>query len=857
MDAHDLPVIPDIFPDSDSLPLPATAGDDARAALGQQADPAETDPQLLGGAVPVARMMEITEQACKRIDDCRSEMGLHFGQPLAGEWTWAWERQIARIMYQGNMEHRRALGGVFLDNNWSMNIPSRIVRMLAAQHSGDLVGSDPFCAVMPEKVDDAEDEKLSKQVEKMVQEKIAGSSARQVLAESIRVALVEGERPVKITWELDKTQFVGDAVVLVRRAGGGRGQVGGLGFEQSGFADFGLSDNQTIGQSDDPMLGGDDASASDGLPVSLSDGLGGPGGPCGPDGPAGQPWEPVRTPSGDYIFPKDEFIRFYVGQDGKPMGVVPPGGDDPQARPAGVAGIQLRLRKEPAFVLDAAALGGEEKPTYRLMKNLPQILTHQRGLNVAGLFCEDFLYPIKCPSLTDPGCDIMVHCYDEPQENIEARYRNAGYADKYGKLKAAPAETGPLSQQNMPIREAGEYQLWSTSRKLVNVHETYYRCRVNEDDEHESWLFVVIDFLRRVPIYAEYLGNLKMKRPPFVLLRGVESEPGRAYGVGVYKKFADKNLAIDVWFNRAALKSSKTGSLTFQHEDGWKAEYQGQQLVIGGTEVYKIPANASEQYGPNHPPVFRVNLNEMSDKEFELMEKLIQDGDLSFGVVNAADGAAANLNASGTATGVRNIERTGNILQRATEELMATDLEEILDLITDTVLENMDEEMVQWVPGEEQLAMLSREEIRNLPRDVRVLLTKAKGEENLTINQQASQIVEDYYSKPLWLRKKIRSFVVQQLKSLFIPDADQVIEEPTDAEVQAEQQSQQSQAQPKETLNIALKDIGPLSPNERAQALALFGIQADGGGQAGDGGQAQPGGGQGQAGGAAPNGGGQ
>src|ERR1700742_4501632 len=121
--------------------------------------------------------------------------------------------------------------------------------------------------------------------------------------------------------------------------------------------------------------------------------------------------------------------------------------------------------------------------------------------------------------------------------------------------------------------------------------------------------------------------------------------------------------------------------------------------------------------------------------------------------------------------------------------------------------------------------MLNREKIRNLPAAVRVLLTKAKGEENLTINQQASQIVQDYYSKPLWLRKKIRSFVIQQLKSLFVQDADQVIEDPSDDDIAAEKQSQSGNTPPKESIQVALKDLGPLSPNERAQALALFGIQ--------------------------------
>ncbi len=765
-----------------SLPIPARAGDAARAAQ-PQPKPKSQPPDFLG--IDPQRLVEITEQACLRIDDCRAEMGLRFGQPIAGEGTWAWDRQCARIMYQGNMEHRKALGGIFLDNNWSLNIPSRIVRMLAAQHSGDLVGSDPFCAVMPEACDDPADAKLAKQTEKLVQDEISDSAMRQVLAESIRVALTEGERPIKVTYDLDQTQFVGDAVVMVRPTQA-------------------AEDNSGPGPEEgDASDGTQDASAAaDQTPVASSKVV------------------PVKTPSGDYIFPKDEFLRFYVDAAGKCLGVVKddpttpdPTAPPPQA-PPGAVGIQLRLKKEPAFVLQG-------QPVYRLVKNLTQTITHHRGLNVAGLFCEDFLYPTKCPSLRDPACDIMVHCYDEPLDSMTARYRNAGYAEQYLPLR----ETGALSQASQPNWEAGEsYQ--GSSRRMVNVHETYFRVRVNEDDQCESWIFLVIDYSQRLPVYAEYLGNLKMKRPPFVLLRGVESEPGRAYGVGVYKKFADKNLAIDVWFNRAALKSSKTGSLTFQHEDGWKAEYQGQQLTIGGTEVYKIPASSSDQYGPSHPPVFRVNLNEMSDKEFELMEKLIQDGDLSFGVVNAADGASAALNASGTATGVRNIERTGNILQRATEELMATDIEEVLELVADTVLENLDEESAEWVPGEDQLATLNREEIRNLPRDVRVLLTKAKGEESLATNQQASQIVQDYYSKPLSLRKKVRSFVIGQLKSLFIPDADQVIEDPTDDQIAQEAQSTATPPKASETLAIALKDIGPLSPDERAQALKLFGITA-------------------------------
>lgn len=753
------PLIPE---PPDASPDVATVADDYR----KQIEPKKQSkaPKFLG--VDPKRLSELTEQACVRIDDCMTDMGIHLGTSKADVFSMMWDRQTARDMFSGNMGARAALiRGIFQENNWTLNVCQRICRMLAAQHSGDLVGSDPFCAVMPEKSDDPAERKLSKQVEKLVQDEISDSNTRQILAESIRVALIEGERPHKVTWDVDKTQFIGDAVVMV------------------------YPSKQAEQEGEDPQS---------------------------------KP-EPVKTESGQYIFQKDEFLRFYVNEQGNPVALVKttppdlstgaPAYDAPQ-QPPDATGIQLRLKKEPSFVMDESFAGPDGKPVYALCKNLVQTLVHHEGLTVAGLFPEDFIYPIRCTSLRDESCDIMAHRYDMPLELVKAKFKGAGFADDYLQLR----ETGPMSQQNDPDYKMGE-SIQSDSRKLVNLFETYYRVRVNEDDEFESWAFIVIDFIQRIPVYAEFLGNMKMKRPPFGFIRGVMSEPGRAYGVGVYKQFADKNLAIDVWFNRAALKSSKTASITFQHENGIKAEYQGQKLVIGGTEVYKIPASASENFGPDHPPVFRVNLNEMTDKEFELMDKLIQDGDLSFGVVNAAPEVSAGLSnkGEGTATAVRNVERTGNILQRATEELMASDIEELLELMTDTILENQDEESLQWTPDEDEIAVLNRDEIRNLPRDVRVLLTRAKGDEAFQINDQASQKTQEFMALSAAIRKKVYPMYRQILKSLFIIDADEIIEEPTDEEIQAEQQ--QASKPPSETM--AYKDTPP-SIQRQMEAAAGF-----------------------------------
>src|ERR1700722_10202675 len=62
----------------------------------------------------------LVERACDRIDECRAKMGLVFGQGLARPGSWAWDRQIAQMQYDGVFDWRRDSGGVFLENNWSM-----------------------------------------------------------------------------------------------------------------------------------------------------------------------------------------------------------------------------------------------------------------------------------------------------------------------------------------------------------------------------------------------------------------------------------------------------------------------------------------------------------------------------------------------------------------------------------------------------------------------------------------------------------------------------------------------------------------------------------------------------------------
>lgn len=700
---------------------PGPGPSDVPAATEPVAETPAAPPSNLMKVISEVRLNEITRDACQRIQECRNAMGINYGNGTAQPFSWAWHRQVARDEYAGDHEWRKALGGVFMENNWSLDVAARFVRLLSSKHQNDLIGDDQFMACMPENTEDPAKADLSKQVETKVQKEIGKSNLREVLNEAIRVALTVGESPVKLAYVDDSTVFIGPAVVAV-------------------------------------------------------DGNG-----------------PIKTPNGSYIFPKDDWI--------------------PDATVQG----QARLKKDPAYV-DKLEAGPGDQPgqivyrsrlTYKIVEKLEQKLEGKVGLEAATVMTEDLVWDINRPF---EQADVIAHCYDDVLANVAAIY-NAGFAkSRDGKAILNPrnlAATGDMSQARQPNQQQGEiyHHSNSTIHETINIHETYYKVRVNPGDKFESWLFIVIDYATQMPIYAEYLGNMKMKKPPFAIIRGVESVQGRSYGAGVYKKFADRGLAIDVFFNRLCLKSSKEGSVTFIHEDATQETRAGLDLVIGDKKCYKIPANS--EYGKDRPPLFRVNLNEIAEYEMELLEKLIQSGMFEFGVTSSADATAEDMPATQTATGVRNIERTGNLMQRSTENMQADDIEKVLEIAVDTILENMDPVELAYNPAENQLMQLNRDEIRGIPRDVRLLLTKMRSEESMAANTQAAQIVELYYQKPKWLQKIIRPFNLNQLRTLDVPDSDTVLKEPTDQDIAAEQAQMAAQGQPpSESMTIAYKDAG-------------------------------------------------
>jgi hypothetical protein len=146
-----------------------------------------------------------------------------------------------------------------------------------------------------------------------------------------------------------------------------------------------------------------------------------------------------------------------------------------------------------------------------------------------------------------------------------------------------------------------------------------------------------------------------------------------------------------------------------------------------------------------------------------------------------------------------------------TEDMVARDIEDFLRIVTDIILENMEPEEQQYSEDTSEIVKLNRDQIRLLPRDVRLLLTKVKSEEAIQTSAQVTSLLDAYYSRPLWLRKKVRPEYIAQLKMLEVQDADDRLEDPTEEQIAQEQQAManQNNKPPQETITAKLEDFPP------------------------------------------------
>lgn len=462
----------------------------------------------------------------------------------------------------------------------------------------------------------------------------------------------------------------------------------------------------------------------------------------GPDGKKVQvaTGDPVMTPKGDYIYEEDDTFP------------------DPS-----VQGL-VRLEKEPGVSFQYA-------PTYGYIPDLRQKLNAgAEGLDLRVLDYRDFLCPLTAATIHE--ADINVHLFDEHWARLNAQYRGFAVSSDY-------LQQGYMSGEKQAKTEQGEEEgTGSKVLKIVNCADVYMRCNPTEGDpddlglECEIWM--LLDVKNKKLIWADYLGN-HMKKRPFEVIPGIELVENRWYGVGVFEMLDHKQLFIDAQFNRVNFKSSKSSSVRFRVKGAVEQWKNGQKLVVGDDQIYDI---TNPQFSAQNPPLFAVNLTEIDEWAMKLIELMMQAGSTEVGIVGPDDGAMAGLDTTKLATGIKSLERTGNLLLKYTEASQAVAIAAILDQAVDIILERMDENEIRYNADLQSLVHLNRDEIRKMKKKVKLLLTRSRSTETIELATKTVQIIREYYEALTpFERYKTRREYIRQLKALDVPEAAELLDE--------------------------------------------------------------------------------
>lgn len=694
----------------------------------REVDPLDPD----SGKFVIETSLKLTEQQearmsnhiFTRIDELKTEMGLgEDGSCVAGGWME--KREINERQYENDFAWRAALGGIFPESNFSLNVSKRYTRLISAKASDDLIGTDPFFAAMPTELGAPED---AKEAEWYVQDKVSGSNVKSALADGQRIALIRNEAVMKVIYKTDSTYYRGPATVAV----------GPFQYEVDGEAE----------------------------PRRFGKG------------------EPIMTPKGDYIYEMDDTF------------------EDPN-----VQGL-IRLQKEPV-VSFRYSLEYARKP-------LLDQRNQEEGIDCRPIDYRDFLCSLACASIHES--DMNAHLFTESFSRLKSLYGPFEVASTY-------LSNPPRSGEKQPKENQGEVENTSQVISQVNCADVYFRFNPTEGDEddlgQECEIWAVVDVDNDRLIWYDYLYNYRARRP-FGCIPGIEKVANRWYGVGVFEMMAHKQLYIDTQFNRVNYKSSKSASVRFRNRNAvaqWKA---GLEVEFGGEDVLDIE---DPRFSAQNPPLFAVNLTEIDEYAMKLIELMIQAGSTEIGIVGPDDGAMAGMDTTKLATGVKSLERTGNVLLKRTEQDHGVAIADILDMVTDVLLENMDRDELVYRPDTGALLQLNREEIRRMKKTIKLLLTRSRSTETIETARMVIQLCREYYEalnpeEQMLLRDEY----VRQLKVLEVQDASARLKIVTQKEVDAwkVQQSQAATLPPKTSIATKYPD---LERSEQVQVLKREGIE--------------------------------
>lgn len=148
------------------------------------------------------------------------------------------------------------------------------------------------------------------------------------------------------------------------------------------------------------------------------------------------------------------------------------------------------------------------------------------------------------------------------------------------------------------------------------------------------------------------------------------------------------------------------------------------------------------------------------------------------GVTSANDSQMAGLDSSRLATGIRQIEKVGQEMFGPLLDDLIPGVQEAVEMFFKITVANLDQDEVFdfFRDGQRVFDTMKPKEVQSLDFTVEIELTTYKGEQELVQRQSALDIIERFYSWPIAIQQRVAPLVLDTLKLLQIPNAEQIID---------------------------------------------------------------------------------
>ena len=487
---------------------------------------------------------------------------------------------------------------------------------------------------------------------------------------------------------------------------------------------------------------------------------------------------PYVASDANYIYDTDQWVPTQTGG----------GGVDPEVQETEQVWI---LQRDNETQLPAG-IATPEQLTFD-SQVVPRKMIRYKGAESKAVYYKDFLAPLDAETLDDADC--VVHLYDKPAIQIASMYVSAlETGDEtaretssriFESLQELTNGTDTYkSNKNRPRPELGESAGLESDdgdledkmqgEPMVEIAEVYLHFDADEDGVQED-IVIMLDRKNGRPLFYDYVANRTPDgRRPFTVTR-VNRVEGRWHGVGSMEVFQPLQEVVDLLVNRWNISQSRSGNVIFWNPEMTLEGEENKHLELNGGETYTPKGNVDPEQILKVIPLQDIKGREI----YKEIEFFMQVAINMSGVSHVNDAAMLGMDTAKLATGVKNIERSGQEMFSIYLSQLQDGLEALLKdfcIYTLAYLDN-NEAFVYTENDEAMRLQFGPDKIEEaIDMDVRMEMTKFKNEQELMQAQQASSKVIEFYSLPVELQQRTAKLYRQMLKAMQVQHVDEIIE---------------------------------------------------------------------------------